>query len=74
MKITLRAARVNAGYSQKDVASLLRKSNKTIGLWENGQASMDAANFIVLCDLYKVNADDIILPEKSAKSEQKEAM
>ena len=69
MRITLKAARVNAGLSQDDVARMMHKSNKTIGMWENGQTSMDAANFIVLCDLYRVNKDDIILPSELAESE-----
>lgn len=66
MKITLKAARVNAGLSQADVARKMRKSNKTIGLWENGTVSMDQANFTVLCDLYKVAKENIILPKALA--------
>ena len=63
MKITLKAARVKAGMSQDDVAEAMRKSNKTIGLWENGKVAIDLANFEMLCRLYKVEKDSIILPK-----------
>lgn len=66
MKITLKAARVNAGLSQADVAKKMKKSNKTIGLWENGTVAMDMANFTVLCDLYNVAKKNIILPKQLA--------
>lgn len=62
MKITLKAARVNAGLSQEQVAAKMHKSKATIGFWENGKAKMDPANFIVLCDLYKVKREDILMP------------
>ena len=70
MKITLKAARVNAGMSQDDVANAMHKSNKTIGLWENGKADIDFANFDMLCKLYKVEKDNIILPITLGKTEQ----
>ena len=62
MKITLKAARVNAGLSQEQVAAKMHKSKATIGFWENGKAKMDLANFTVLCDLYKVKKEDILMP------------
>ena len=70
-KISLRAARVNAGFSQKEAAILLKVSDKTLSNWENGDTFPSAKKIECLCDLYKVSYDDIIfLPKKFALSEQ----
>ena len=69
-KISLKAARVNAGFSQKDAAVLLQVSNKTLSNWENGDTFPSADKIVRLCELYKVSYDDIIfLPNKFALSE-----
>lgn len=66
LKISLRAARVNAGYSQKEIADKLNVSNKTIGKWEKGETFPGADKIRMLCDLYGVSYDDIIfLPNDS---------
>ncbi len=54
-KITLKAARVNAGYTQKDAAKKLGISNKTLWSWENGLSSPKAVQADELCELYGVN-------------------
>lgn len=36
MKITLKAARVNAGLTQKDASKAIGVSNQTISSWERG--------------------------------------
>ena len=51
LKITLAAARVNAGFSQSDVCKLLHKSPITICRWENGKTRIDEANLLMLCNL-----------------------
>ena len=68
-QITLEAARVNAGYSQKEAARLIGVSNCTLLRWEKG-ISMPKANQIAkLCDLYKVPYDMLIfLPKRLALS------
>lgn len=69
-KISLKAARVNAGYSQKEAAILLQISNKTLSNWENGDTFPSAEKIERLCALYKVSYDDIIfLPKQFALSE-----
>ena len=66
LKISLKAARVNAGLSQKDVATSLKVSNKTISSWENGETFPSAKNISRLCEMYGVSYDDIIfLPRNS---------
>lgn len=66
MKISLKAARVNAGLTQDDVAKKLGKSNQTIVNWENGRTVIDTANFLALCNLYKIAEDNILLPSESS--------
>ena len=70
VKISLRAARVNAGLSQKEVASSLGISNKTLSSWENGDTFPSAKKIESLCELYDLSYDAInFLPKKFAKSE-----
>ena len=59
-KITLKAARVNVGLSQKEAAKLLNVSNKTLGNWENGASYPKANKVKELCLLYNVRYDDLI--------------
>lgn len=61
MKISLKAARVNAGLTQSDVAKKLRKNKQTIVNWENRKTEIDKANFEALCRLYSCKIDDIFL-------------
>lgn len=58
-KITLSAARVNAGYSQKEAAKLLNISNKTLCNWEKGKTFPDQPMIEKICDLYGVTYDMI---------------
>lgn len=62
LKITLAAARVNAGFSQSDVCKLLHKSPITICRWENGKTRIDEANLLMLCNLYGIDKKYIFLP------------
>ena len=68
-QMTLKAARVNAGYGQKEAAKLLGIANKTLSKWENGKSypTVDMARKIF--ELYHANFDDIIfLPQTSLKA------
>ena len=58
-RITLKAARVNAGYSQKEAAELLGISNKTLCSWENGKTFPGQPMIEKLCELYGVTYDMI---------------
>lgn len=58
-KISLKAARVNAGLSQKEAAKLLEVSSKTLHSWENGDSFPKAKHIDAICDLYKMSYDDI---------------
>ena len=59
-KITLRAARVNAGVTQKVAAKHVNVSNKTMVKWEKGLAFPNVIQALALCRLYGISFDDII--------------
>ena len=59
MKITLAAARVNAGFSQKEAATMLNISNKTLANWEKGNSFPNAQQIEKICELYIVSYDNI---------------
>ncbi len=60
MKMTLKAARVNAGLTQKEAAAALGISNKTLCNWENGISFPKADKVEKICSLYGVSYDNII--------------
>ena len=60
LKITLAAARVNAGLTQSQVAKELKVSNKTVNNWGNGKAIPKADKIDAICELYRVPYDNII--------------
>lgn len=60
--ISLRAARVNAGMTQKKVGEIQGLDFKTIGAWENGLTAIPAIKFFELCKLYNVNSDIVEVP------------
>ena len=69
IQITLEAARVNAGYSQKEAADKLGVSNCTLLRWEKGISMPKANQIVAICDLYGVPYDMLIfLPNRLAKS------
>lgn len=66
LKISLKAARVNADLSQKEAAKCLKISNKTLHSWENGETSPSAKHIDAMCELYKVSYDNLnFLPTDS---------
>ena len=64
MQISLKAARINAGFNQAEVAAHLNRTKETISNWENGKVSMRVEDFKTLCNLYKISEHDIFLPSK----------
>lgn len=68
LKISLAAARVNAGMTQNQVAKVLKVSNKTILNWENGKTAVGYAQATMLSSLYGIPIDNIFLPNKLTKS------
>ena len=65
IQISLRAARVNAGMTQADVAAILHVGNKTVLNWECGISEPSFATLNELSRIYKIPIDNIVLPCKS---------
>ena len=63
--LTLRAARVNANLTQKELADRLGVDRTTIVAWENGNTKIKTAYLIAFCEVCGVSTDDIVLPTKS---------
>ncbi len=66
VRMTLEAARVNKGLSQKEAAKELKVSNRTLGRWENGLSVPKADKIDAICELYGVPYDNLnFLPGSS---------
>lgn len=72
LKISLKAARVNANLTQEQTAEKLDVDRQTILNWENGNTKIGTIQLMALCNLYNVSIDNIILPKNSTKSGQGE--
>ena len=69
VQISIRAARVNMGLSQKEAADRIGISTKTLSNWENGVTFPPADKIPVICDLYGVSYDQLnFLPTDSLKA------
>lgn len=62
LKISLAAARVNAGMTQAEVAGKMGVSKKTIINWEKGVVKPSFANLYTLSSLYRIPQDNIFCP------------
>lgn len=65
LKITLAAARVNAGLTQEQVAKALNVGKQTVVSWEKGKTEPKVSQSRQLSELYNIPLDYIFLPEKS---------
>lgn len=54
MKVSLKAARVNAGMTQDDVAYALHKTKQTIVNWEKGSTAIRYTDLQKLSELYQM--------------------
>lgn len=66
-KMTIKAARVNAGMTQKDAAKALKVSQTTMNAWENGKRDVSEVALRALADLYRLPREALILPTISTK-------
>ena len=65
MKITLKAARVNAGLSQSEASKRLGISTKTLQNYESGTTVPDWTMVRKIEDLYDVKIDNILFLSKN---------
>lgn len=59
LQITIKAARVNMGLTQEDVAKAVGVTKKTVGSWESGKTLPKLEKIEPLCNLLGVQYDDI---------------
>lgn len=59
MKISIKAARVNADMTQDDVAKAIGKSKQTIVNWERGTTSIKYNDMVALSELYQIPLDNL---------------
>ena len=60
-QISLEAARVNAGMTQREVAKRMNVNAATIANWDKGKTTLKVDQFMRLCDIYKCPQDAIFL-------------
>ena len=70
MKITLNAARVNAGYNQEQVANMLEISKQTLINYEKGYTPITVDKLQKLVTLYKLDINDIELPKRKIRKKR----
>lgn len=58
--VSIRKSRLQAGLTQKDVASAVGKGQTTIASWETGRSQPDAATIIFLAALFDVSSDYLL--------------
>ena len=65
MKMTLKAARVNAGLTQEEAAKSIGVTKNTIYRWEIGVSSPSFKRLHTICEVYGVDSlDDLIFLPK----------
>lgn len=66
IRISLAAARVNAGMTQDDVAAKMHVAKQTVVNWEKGKTEPTVSQGLDLSDLYKMPLNNLIfLPSQS---------
>lgn len=68
IRISLAAARVNAGLTQKDVARKMKINKQTVCNWEKGKVIPKQAQLEMMCRIYNISVDNIFLPKYSTLS------
>jgi DNA-binding XRE family transcriptional regulator len=63
-KITLAAARVNAGLTQTEAAEKIGVSQITISNWETGKTSPKMSIVPTIAALYKIPVHDLLFVQK----------
>lgn len=59
IKMTLEAARVNAGFTQEQVASMIGVRKETVSNWEKDIKKIKLGSFLQLCKIYNVDVNNI---------------
>lgn len=67
LKITMKAARINAGLTVKEAAAGLGVTPQTICNWEASRTIPGYDKAQAMSELYKFPLDNIFIPQKSEK-------
>lgn len=70
VKITLEAARVNAGYNQKNAAKKLKVNPATLSNWEHGITIPSWDKVREMEKLYNISSDFLNLSNSSLKTKK----
>lgn len=62
LQISLAAARVNAGLTQKQLATALGVGNQTIVSWEKGKTEPKISQMVEMSKIFGIPFDNIFLP------------
>lgn len=62
MKLTMKAARVNAGLTQEQIADKMNISTTKVCFWEKGRYEITPEELKRYCEIVNVNTRDILLP------------
>ena len=68
IKLTLEAARVNAGLTQQELADKMGVSRSTVVSAENGYTEVRPVYLYAFCHVVGISEDDILLPIKSTEN------
>lgn len=68
LKISMAAARVNAGKTQSDIAKEMRINKATVVNWEKGKVIPKPAQFAMYCMICKIPSDYVFLPNELTES------
>jgi DNA-binding XRE family transcriptional regulator len=64
MQVTLKAARVNAGFTITEASKLIGISRNTLINWEMGRSYPNIIQMPRICEIYKATPDDIFFAAK----------
>jgi DNA-binding XRE family transcriptional regulator len=63
MQLSIKAARVNANLTQRELANIVGVTTQTVNSWENGYREPKVSQAKALCDALGVQMDDIFFPK-----------
>lgn len=68
IKLTLAAARVNAGLTRKEVSRITGISVAMLGRYESGKTEIRGTALQKMCLLYKIGIEDLVLNVANAQT------
>lgn len=68
LKVTIKAARVNAGMKQREVAEKMGINVATLINWESDKTFPKSPQLLKLCSIYHCAMDDIFVPDMLTKN------